>query len=95
MDMYTQMLMYVLLWSVDTMPFHVLDMVRSFAYADGYVIWHSWLGEDSVLLLWVWMYVRLWTFLDARLLWSLTMDVFIAHVFSHFYYALPDCFVEC
>ena len=102
MEMYRQMLMYVLLWPIDTMPFHAVDMVRIFGgsscrlmYDAVYVTYHSWLNEDYVLFLWVWMYVRLWTFLDARILWSLTPDVFIAHFFFHLYYALPNCLLEC
>ena len=102
MEMYRQMLMYVLLWPVDTMPFHAVDMVRIFGgftcrfmYDAGYVIYHSWLSEDYVCFFGPGCISDCGHFLDARILWSLTPDVFIALLFSHSYYALPNCLLEC
>lgn len=93
------MLMYVLLWSADTMLLHMVDFVDLIGastcrilFDAGFATLHSWLNGVSVLL---WMYVRRWFSLDAWILWFLTLDVLIALYLHHMFYALPNCFMEC
>ena len=94
MDMYRQMLMYVLLWPVDTMFFHAADMVSIFGcfvcrimYDAGYVIHLSRLSEDFACFLGSGCLSDCGHFLDAK-------DIVVSHagcIYSSFILTLLLC----